>query len=451
MPETPSSDSISPRLRKVAELARQALETAFTTLAHHIDLAFLKEAHRRTRKDGSVGIDRQTAADYVRDLEGNLCSLLDRFKSGRYQAPPVRRTYIPKGDGKKMRPIGIPTFEDKVLQRAVAMLLEAIYEQDFLDCSYGFRPGRSAHQALEDFREKLMKMRGGFVIEVDIQAFFDNLDHSHLRRFLNRRVNDGVIRRTIGKWLSAGVMEKGAVTRLKGGTPQGGVISPILANVYLHEVLDTWFERTVKPRLAGESYMIRYADDVLIVCWVEEDARRLMNVLPKRFGKYGLALHPEKTRLVRFERPIRRANGQEPDREDMPGTFDFLGFTHYWGKSLKGNWVVLRKTAVDRFRRGLKAISLWCRRHQHDPIPVQHRVLCAKLRGHYQYYGITANSPSLNRFDHQVVHTWRKWLNRRSRKAKMTWERFQKLLERYPLPKPKPVHSVAPSIRFASP
>ncbi len=446
MPETPSSDFISPRLRKVAELARQAPDMAFTTLAHHIDLAFLMEAYRRTRKDGAVGSDRMTAEDYARDLEDNLRSLLDRFKSGRYQAPPVRRTYIPKGDGTKMRPIGIPTFEDKVLQRAVAMLLETIYEQDFLDCSYGFRPGRSAHQALEDFREKLMKMRGGFVIEVDIQAFFDNLDHDHLRR-----VNDGVIRRTIGKWVNAGVVEKGAVTRLKGGTPQGGVISPILANVYLHEVLDTWFERVVKLRLAGESHMIRYADDVLIVCRMEEDARRLMNVLPKRFGKYGLALHPEKTRLVRFERPIRRANGQEPEPEDMPDTFDFLGFTHYWGKSLKGNWVVLRKTAADRFRRGVKAISLWCRRHRHDPIPVQHRVLCAKLRGHYQYYGITANSPSLGRFSYQVVRIWQKWLNRHSRKAKMTWERYLKLLERYPLPKSKPVHSVAPSIRLTRP
>ncbi|RJO68795.1 MAG: group II intron reverse transcriptase/maturase [Myxococcales bacterium] len=359
MPETPSSDNISPRLRKVAELARQAPQMAFTTLAHHIGMAFLMEAYRRTRKDGAVGIDGRTAADYARDLEGNLRSLLDRFKSGWYLAPPVRRTYIPKGDGKKMRPIGIPTFEDKVLQRAVAMLLEAIYEQDFLDCSYGFRPGRSAHQALEDFRERLMKMRGGFVIEVDIQAFFDNLDHGHLRRFLDRRVNDGVIRRTIGKWLKAGAMEQGAVTRPKGGTPQGGVISPFLANVYLHEVLDVWFERTAKSRLKGESHMIRYADDVLIVCRLEEDARRLMEVLPKRFGRYGLSLHPEKTRLVRFRRPTLRASGREWRSEDRPGTFDFLGFTHYWGKSLKGKWVVLRKTAADRFRRGLRHMSLW--------------------------------------------------------------------------------------------
>src|SRR6266508_437422 len=222
-----------------------------TTLAHHIDRELLREAYRLTRKDGAVGVDHQTAQEYAANLEGNLASLHERLKSGTYVAPPVKRVHIPKGDGSKTRPIGIPTFEDKVLQRAVSMVLEAVYEQEFHDCSYGFRPGRSAHQALQALWEALTEMRGGWVLELDIQGFFDSLDHGHLRSFLDQRVRDGVLRRTIDKWLKAGVMEDGALSHPDAGTPQGGVISPILANVYLHEVLDRWFEEVVKPRLRG--------------------------------------------------------------------------------------------------------------------------------------------------------------------------------------------------------
>ena len=230
-------------------------------------------------------MDGQTAADYAADLEGNLRSLLDRAKSGRYQAPPVRRVHIPKGTGSETRPIGIPTFEDKILQRAVAMVLEAVYEQDFLDCSYGFRPGRSAHQALDALWHRLMEVRGGWVLEIDIRKFFDALDHRHLHAILRRRVRDGVLLRLIGKWLKAGVLEDGCVTHPESGSPQGGVVSPILANAYLHEVLDTWFERTVKPRLKGRASLIRYADDAVLVFEVEGDARRVLDVLPKRFGE----------------------------------------------------------------------------------------------------------------------------------------------------------------------
>ena len=276
MTGAPNPDPISTRQQRIAQLAREAPGMAFTSLAHHIDIEWLKEAYRLTRKDGATGVDGQTARDYAANLEENLQTLLDRAKSGTYRAPPVRRVHIPKGDGSSTRPIGIPTFEDKLLQRAVVMVLEQVYEQDFLDCSYGFRPERSAHQALESFWSQMMKMGGGWVVEVDIKKFFDTLDHGHLREFLRLRVRDGVLLRLIGKWLNAGVMEAGCIANSDTGTPQGGVISPLLANVFLHEVLDKWFEREVQPRLKGRAFLVRYADDFVIGCSCEEDARRIM-------------------------------------------------------------------------------------------------------------------------------------------------------------------------------
>jgi group II intron reverse transcriptase/maturase len=295
---------VSTKQQRIAEIARQHPETSLTSLAHLIDLDWLLQAYQRTRKDGAVGVDGQTGEDYAADLEGNLRSLLERAKSGTYHAPPVRRVHIPKaGSATETRPLGIPTFEDKILQRAVVMVLEAICEQDFLDCSYGFRPGRSAHQALDTLWRSTMAMRGGWILDVDIRKFFDTIDHGHLREFLKRRVRDGVLLRLIGKWLNAGVLEDGCVTHPESGSPQGGVISPILSNLFLHYVLDAWYEREVRPRLKGESFLIRYADDFVIGFSHEEDARRVLAVLPKRFAKYGLTIHPEKTRLVPFERP----------------------------------------------------------------------------------------------------------------------------------------------------
>jgi RNA-directed DNA polymerase len=432
MPGTPSPDPISTRRQRIAELARQSPQAAFTTLAHHIDIDWLFTAYLRTRKDGAVGVDGQTAEDYAADLEGNLQSLLDRAKSGRYQAPPVRRVHIPKGTGSETRPIGIPTFEDKILQRAVAMVLEAVYEQDFLDGSYGFRPGRSAHQALDALWHQLMGVRGGWVLEIDIRKFFDALDHRHLHAILRRRVRDGVLLRLIGKWLNAGVLEDGCITHPESGSPQGGVISPILANAYLHEVLDTWFEQTVKPRLKGRASLIRYADDAVLVFEVEGDARRVLDVLPKRFGKYGLTLHPEKTRLVPFQG---RPPGSPPGpRDERSGTFDFLGFTHYWGRTLKGNWAVKRKTAGSRFSRSLDSVRRWCREHRHLPVKEQWAALTSKLLGHFAYYGITGNYASLSDFRYHVTRAWHKWLCRRSDKAHISWERFGELEQRYPLP-----------------
>src|SRR3954464_8509982 len=396
MPGTPSPDPISTRRQRIAELARQSPQAAFTTLAHHIDIDWLFEAYQRTRKDGAVGVDGQTAEDYAVDLEGNLRSLLDRAKSGHYQAPPARRVHIPKGAGPETRPIGIPTFEDKILQRAVAMILEAVYEQDFLDCSFGFRPGRSAHQALDALWHRLMEVRGGWVLEIDIRKFFDTLDHRHLQAILRRRVRDGVLLKLIGKWLKAGVMEDGCLTHPESGSPQGGVVSPVLANAYLHEVLDEWFEGTVKPRLSGRASLIRYADDAVLVFEVEGDARRVLDVLPKRFGKYGLTLHPEKTRLVPF--PGRPPGSPPGPREERPGTFDFLGFTHYWGRTLKGNWAVKRKTARGRFNRSLGSVRQWCREHRHLPVNEQWVALTRKLLGHFAYYGILGNIDCLKRF-----------------------------------------------------
>lgn len=429
-------EAVSTKLERIAQLAREDPERVLLTLAHHIDIGWLREAYRRTRKSGSPGVDGQTAAQYGEKLEENLGSLLERFKSGRYKAPPVRRAHIPKGAG-KTRPIGIPTFEDKILQRAVTMVLDAVYEQDFLDCSYGFRPGRSAHDALDALWSGLMKMNGGWVLEVDIRSFFDTLDHTHLRGFLDQRVRDGVVRRTIDKWLKAGVMERGALIRPQEGTPQGGVISPLLANVYLHHVLDLWFEEQVRPRMRGRAFLIRYADDFVIVFEREDDARRVLEVLPKRLGRFGLQIHPDKTRLVAFLRP---AYDSRPRQGERPESFDLLGFTHYWARSRRGNWVIKRKTAKDRQRRALKRISEWCRRHRHRPVAWQREQLARKLQGHYAYYGITANFRALDQYWFQTGRIWRKWLNRRSQRARMPMERFWRLLERYPLPRPRIVH-----------
>lgn len=441
MPETSGSDPISPRLQRIAELAKQMPDKALNPLAHYMDEAWLREAYRRTRKEGAPGVDERTGADYGRDLEANLRSLLDRAKSGGYRAPPVRRTYIPKGDGGQ-RPLGIPTFEDKVLQRAVTMILEAVYEQDFHEGSFGFRPGRSAHQALETVQTSLMQMGGGYVVKVDIRQFFDTVPHDQLREVLRRRVGDGVLQRLIGKWLKAGVMEGGQWQRLGQGTPQGGVISPMLANVYLHEVLDEWFETQAKPRFRGKAQLVRYADDAVLLFQHRRDAERLLEVLPHRFGKYGLELHPEKTRLISFQRPPRNVKRPRP----RPDTFDLLGFTLYWGRSRRGNWVVKAKTAKDRLSRSLRSIHRWCRSNRHRPIEEQWAVLCRKMKGHYAYYGVTGNSAALQAFYQSVRRRWRYWLANRSQRGKMPWWRFSQLMDRHPLPRPRiRRHYVLPS------
>lgn len=441
MAGTLSPTTVSTKLHRIATLAREASGRVLTTLAHHIDLTFLREAYRRTRKDGAVGVDGQTAAAYAENLDENLTSLLQRFKSGTYHAPPVRRAYLPKEGSPQGRPIGVPTFEDKVLQRAVAMVMEAVYEQDFLDCSYGFRPRRSPHQALQAIWETTMQMRGGWIVKVDIRQCFDTLDRHHLRSFLDQRIRDGVVRRTIDKWLKAGVLEEGRILHPEAGTPQGSGISPLLMNVFMHHVLDLWVEHTVKPRCERAVALYRFADDALIVCASERDAHRIRAVLPKRCAKYGLQLHPDKTRVVRFTRPPYSKQGQRRQQATSPETFEFLGFTHYWGRSRQGNWVVKRKTAAPRFTRSLKQIAQWCRSHRHHKVAWQHQQLGQKLRGHYAYYGITGNLRALQTFRLEVERVWRKWLHRRSQRKGMVWERFARVRERYPLPAARIVHA----------
>jgi group II intron reverse transcriptase/maturase len=450
MAGTANPDDISTRLQRIATLAKKSPDMVLYSLHHHIDLAWLQKAYQRTRKSGAAGVDGQTAQEYAKHLDENLTSLLNRFKSGKYRAPPVRRVHIPKGDG-KTRPLGIPTFEDKVLQRAVAMLMEAVYEQDFLDCSYGFRPGRSAHKALAHLKETLESMGGGWVYEVDIQAFYDTLVPIHLRGFLDQRITDGVVRRTIDKWLKAGVLEDGKLTQPDLGTPQGGVISPLLSNIYLHEVLDKWFASDVQPRLRGDAKLIRYADDLVIVFSEWHDAQRVAEVLPQRFAKFGLTVHPEKTKLVPFH-PTLRATSQWLGKHAVEkDSFDLLGFTHLWRPFRGWGPKLMRITMSTRFTRGLARITEWCRLNRSKRRAVQHAKISKKLVGHYGYYGLEGNSRSLKNFRYEVCRTWFKWLNRRSQRRSLTWERFNRYLERHPLPTAKISHKAIPSSKPVSP
>ena len=428
MPGTQEPDNVSTTLQRIAALVRAHPDRAFVSLAHHIDLDWLYAAYRRTRKSGAVGVDGEDAAAFAEHLDDRLRALLEEAKSGQYRAPPVRRVHIPKGDGRQTRPIGIPTFADKVLQRAVAMVLEAVYEQDFHPDSYGFRPGRSAHQMLATLHDRLSGMGGGWVLELDIRSYFDTIDHTLLREFVQRRVRDGVITRLLGKWLKAGVMEEGQWYRPESGSPQGGVISPLLANIYLHYVLDEWFRDEVQPRLVGVSSMLRYADDAVLVFANESDARRVLAVLAKRFARFGLTLHPDKTRLVAFRPPGDGSGG---------GSFDLLGFTHYWGKSRRGRWIIQRKTAKDRFRRTLKRLNDWCRHHRHWRLADQHRVLRQKLQGHWAYFGLSDNYRALASLHFHAQRLWVKWLGRRSQRGRLSWDRANHLLAAFVLPRPR--------------
>ncbi|MFQ6616961.1 MAG: group II intron reverse transcriptase/maturase [Fidelibacterota bacterium] len=402
------------------------------TLAHHMDVDLLREAYRHTRKDSSPGIDGITAKQYGENLEENLEDLYKRLKSGRYKAPPVVRAWLEKDNG-KMRPIGKPTFEDKIVQRAVVMLLEPIYEQVFYDLSHGFRKGRSQHKAVQQLREELIRLRINWIVSADITGLFDNIDHGLLRTLIKRRVNDGTLLRLIGKWLNAGVMEGGAVHYPELGTPQGGVISPLLSNIFLHYVLDDWFAQVVQPRLRGRSLIIRWADDFIIGCEYKSDAQRILSVLPKRFGRYGLSLHPDKTSLVCFSKPYTEEEARKR------GTFDFLGFTFHWGKSRQGYWVIKKKTARKRLSRFMKRVWQWCKENLHERIKEQYETLCSKLRGFYQYYGVRGNYKALEVVFEHTERAWRRWLSRRSHKGKVLFEDLRKT---YPLPLPRIVHNI---------
>jgi group II intron reverse transcriptase/maturase len=392
-----------------------------------MDVDWLREAWRLTRKDGATGIDRVTADEFTADLERNLERLVTEAKSGSYRAPPTRRAYVPKSNGEQ-RAIAVPCLADKVLQKSVVMLLEPIFEHDFLDCSFGFRPGRSCHDAVEVVRQSMWDMGGGYLIEADIRKFFDTLDRRHLRAFLRERIGDGVILKLVDKWLNAGVMESGTVTHSDIGSVQGGTVSPLLANVCLHHVLDLWFERAVKPRLRGRAFLVRYCDDFVIGFARKEDAERVFSVLGQRFERYGLQLHPEKTRVVPFGRPRR---GQQRRDAHVSQSFNFVGFTFCWTLSRTGAWYIRLTTAKDRFSRALKAISEWAQKNMHRPIREQLAALWAKIRGHKNYFGVRGNSRAVDSFKYFALKVWRKWLCRRSNKGYVTLERLSRLIQAY--------------------
>ena len=420
-------------LNRIAELAKQDAGRKFHSIAHLLTVESLRAAFASLRKDAAAGVDGVTHAEYEEHLVENLIRLHERVRSKTYRAQPLRRIYIDKDDGRK-RPISIPSLEDKIVQRAAVDLLNAIFEQDFLDCSYGFRPGRSAHDALDEVGRVICLRPTAYVLELDICSYFDSIVRQQLMEMVEGRISDASILRLIGKWINVGVVDEGRLLESETGTGQGQIISPLLANIYLHHVLDRWFEDEVKPRLQGFAAEIRYADDAVLCFANREDAQRVFDVLPKRFAKFGLTLHPQKTRLIEFGR---RAHDQAKRTQIKPATFDFLGFTHLMATSRKGKFVVHVRTMKKRLKRGLKAIAAWCRAHCHTPLAYQQQTLNAKLRGHFQYYGRSSNYRSLAKFVFAVRRIWRTWLSRRTRGRRLSWERFDKLLTRYPLLRPR--------------
>ena len=428
---------MSTQIDRLTELAKEDTKRQFYSIAHMITPEALYAAFRGLRKKASAGVDGVRYEEYEKDAARNIQILHERLKNGKYQAQPLRRVYIPKENGKQ-RPISIPALEDKIVQKAVVEILNAIYEQDFLDCSYGFRPGRGQHQALDEVGRVICTRPTGWVLEIDVTAYFDTIVREHLMEMIEKRVRDGSVLRLIRKWIQVGVIDEGRLLVSETGTGQGQTISPLLANIYLHFVLDEWFENEVKPRLKGAAYEIRLADDAVLCFQYKEDAEKVMEVLPKRFAKYGLTIHPEKTRLLEFGR---YAEENATRQGKKPATFDFLGFTHVCARSRRGKFTVHVRTMKKRFRRSLKAIAEWCQENRHLPVGEQQKTLNAKLRGHYQYYGRPTNYQSIWRFSQEVRHIWRKWLSRRTRAKEMTVETFVGLLRAHPLLPPRILHS----------
>ena len=428
-----SAPTVSTRLAQIAEQSKREPTRVFTTLAHHMDEDFLTEALHQLRKDAAAGIDQMTVAEYSQNLKENISALHQRLVNRTYRAQPAKRVWIPKADGSQ-RPLAILVLEDKIVQRAVVMLLEAVYEPHFHAFSYGFRRQRSAHGALSYLRDQCLKLGINWIIDADIAKFFDTIEPTHLRTILQRRVNDGAILRLIGMWMHVGVLEEGKVVRSETGTPQGGVISPILANIFLHTVLDEWFETTVRPRMGGNCFLVRFADDFVMGYALKGDAEKVFRVLPKRFERFGLSIHPEKSRLVQFSQPYwRQGKG--------PGTFAFLGFDHYWDKTRSGGWTIKRKTQGKRLRRFLSGLHEWCRVNRHLNIVEQYQTLKSKLRGHYQYYGVRGNYKMLEVVYEYAAAVWKRWLGRRSSKRPANWEQWMvRWQEICPLPKPRIVH-----------
>ncbi|MCO6438634.1 MAG: group II intron reverse transcriptase/maturase [Phycisphaerae bacterium] len=431
MDDALTSTAMSPQLLKVAERARREPQAKFHSLAHLIDAAALERAYHRQRSNAAVGVDGITKEQYGQNLEDNLRNLHERLRAKRYRHQPIRRVYIPKDQGRRMRPIGISAFEDKLVQDALREVLEAIYEQDFLESSFGFRPQRSAHDAIRTLNRAIYRREVNWVLEADIESFFDSVDRPTLLGMLQKRVPDGALWRLIGKCLRAGVLDGEDLSWPERGMAQGSALSPLLGNIYLHYVLDLWFEQEVRPRMRGKAQLIRFADDFIMCFERQDDARRVMSVLDKRMKKFGLSLHPEKTRLLPFQCPSANHKGKGP------GTFDFLGFTLYWQRARSGRWEIACKTRRARLRRAIKAAYDWCRSYRHLPVRQQHAALVRRIRGHFNYFGVNGNTRSLVLLDQHVKRAWFKWLCRRSHRARLNWERFTDLLRDYPLPTPR--------------
>jgi group II intron reverse transcriptase/maturase len=433
MAQSSNWDTMSPELMKVASRARNEPSARFHSLAHLIDVQALERAFHKLRSDAAVGVDGVTKEVYGWELEENLRNLHARLRGKRYRHQPIRRVNIPKDNG-GTRPLGISAFEDKIVQEAIREVLSAVYEEDFLPCSYGYRPGRRAHDAVRALDIAAWEGRVNWILEADLRSFFDSVPHRRLMELLRERVPDGSLLRLVGKCLHVGVLEGESLTVSEEGTPQGSVLSPLLANIYLHYALDVWFEETVKPRMRGKAEIVRYADDFVVCFEREDDARRMFEVLPKRMEAFGLTLHPEKTRLIPYVRPPKFQRGGKG-----PGTFDFLGFTFLWKRTRGGGWASAVKTQSSRMARAIQRIHDFCRRHQHKSVRDQHAGLVQRLHGHINYFGVNGNCVSVNSVIRTAGRSWFKWLRRRSQRHRMNWERFNELLKRLPLPKARVV------------
>lgn len=419
------------KLTRIAEIAGRRPRVKLQTLIHAIDAEHLKVCHEELKADKATGVDEVTKQEYGAKLRENIADLLDRMKRQAYKPQPVRRVYIPKAEGQKLRPLGIPAYEDKLVQKALNNILVRIYEGEFLNSSYGYRPGRGCHEALRMVGRILETGRINYVVEADIKGFFDHVDHAWMMKFLGERIADPNVHRLILRFLKAGVMEDGRREDSEQGTPQGGVISPTLANVYLHYVLDLWFAIKVAKQCQGQAYLIRYADDFLCFFENQEEAETFLQGLPERLGKFGLEVAPEKTKLIEFGRNA--AENRTRRGKGKPETFDFLGFTHYCGKSRNGRFCVKRMTSRKKFKAKVKACGDWLHKMMHCPVQDTVKALNQKLIGHYQYYGVTWNSKRISLFRYLIRRKLFTVLNRRSQKLSLTWEEFARLEKQWPL------------------
>lgn len=425
------------KLASIPKIAGENRKYKFKTLVHLLDEDFLRESFRELKKDKASGIDGATVKGYEKKLDENIRNLVCRLKEKNYRPKPVKRVYIPKSDGTK-RGLGIPAVEDKIVQMGLKKILEAIFEVDFLEISYGFRPNKSCHKALHKLNETIMTKPINYVVDMDIEKFFDTIDHKWLIRCLEERVGDKRLIRLIVKFLKAGIIEDGKYVRTDKGTPQGGVLSPILANIYLHYVLDLWFEKKFKKELKGYAQLIRYADDFVVCFQAEREAKKFNEELTKRVSKFGLKISEDKSKIVEFGRyaQMREESGKEK-------IFNFLGFTHYCAISRKGGFKVGRKTAKKRFCQKIKEMSNWLRKVQNKiKLKEWWKVLKLKLIGHYRYYGVSENSRGIRNFYRSTIRLVHKWINRNSQKKRYNWEQINKILKYNPLPEPKIYHSM---------